>query len=94
MRALSLWKGPIETGERESIASICQAVADKREVHIREMKSRWRDRRITRARQEYYARAIAAGWSSVKVAAYLDRDHSTVLYGARRHAEREGALSL
>lgn len=66
----------------DSVGSIVAAVAVETGLTPTAILSDMRQGPIVRARQEVYARALDAGFSSIAVGRAMGRDHSTVLYGA------------
>jgi len=69
---------------------ILKDVATRHRIRITDITSPSRSDVNVAARQEFYALAMDAGRSSNQIAAFIGRDHSTVLHGARRHRERIG----
>lgn len=60
-------------------------VCAKYNVTLRDIKSERRFPEIVKARQELYYRLFRVYlWSSVKVGRYLNKDHTTILYGAAK----------
>ena len=86
---LSLWKGEIRLPPpRVLIADIAASVANRHWVSEADLTGADRSREVARARQECYALAIAAGRSTPAIGRYFNRDHSTVIYGARAYRAR------
>lgn len=84
---------------RPSIREIILAVCQKHQVHIREVRSAGRTKRIAFCRMEcaYEIRntVLVRGRmiSLPEIARHLGGlDHTTVLYGIRKHAERNGLV--
>jgi len=73
--------------------AIAQRVADKHRLTVADLKGPSRERRIAWPRQELMAELYATGRLSYPViGAFLGgRDHTTVMYGVRRHHERQRA---
>jgi chromosomal replication initiation ATPase DnaA len=86
------------SGERRapSIAAIKAAVAAEFDVSIPQLMSRRSMKRLAVARQSVmYLCWLLTPHSSPVIGGYLDRDHTTILYGIRRTKERiEGDRSL
>jgi len=92
---LSLWRGPLylpRTICRNGAAQIVEAVAEEHGVTSDEIRGRGGRAHITRARQHAYAALYRTGrYSLGSIGDFIGgRDHSTVFYGLRRHAERMG----
>jgi chromosomal replication initiation ATPase DnaA len=91
---LSLWRGEIRP--RTKIACGAHAVRLAEEVAaiygmtLEDLRSETKTRPFTTARQHAYAALRNTGlYSSTQVGKLLNRDHTSVLHGARRH---RGAL--
>lgn len=94
MTVLSLWKGQIPpakpTPRREVMEAAVKAVAEKHGVTLEDIMGRSKRRHIAWARQEAMHELYALGWLSMpRIGQYLGGlDHTSVLYGIRRHKER------
>lgn len=53
----------------------------------------FRDQRIVVARHAAFSELRDAGLTLPRIAKVMNRDHTTVMYGIRRHAERSGAAA-
>jgi chromosomal replication initiation ATPase DnaA len=74
-----------------ALQTIIKLVADRHGVTVAEIKSASRHKRLIPARQEFFYLAHKAGKSYPQAALYCGgRDHSTAMYGKRRHEERMG----
>lgn len=80
-------------GMPPAVAQIIRAVAEKHQLTIADLKGACRKNRFAFARFEAMARIYALGrFSYSQIGGWLGgRDHTTVLNGARRHAERLAA---
>lgn len=70
---------------------ILAEVAEKRKVPLQDMLSNRRFLPIIEARQEAYYRLVtetSMGWA--QIGRLIGKDHTTVLHGCRRYAERHG----
>lgn len=74
-----------------TVRKIVKIVAEEYGVHPSVILGSEKNRRAAVPRQEVMRRALAVGWSSTQVGRALGRDHSTVLTGAKRAAERLAA---
>lgn len=87
---LSLWRGVIST--RPRMAELCDVVARQHGVNTIDLRGPSQHRFIAWPRQAFMAHARAAGYTTTQIGRFLGgRDHTTVIHGSRRHAEREGA---
>lgn len=88
-RVLSLWHGVITRNPpRADLHIILNAVAAKWDISPEMLRERSRRYYALHPRQEFYWRALQAGFSTLVVAPFVNRDHSTVIHGAARHAKR------
>jgi len=67
---------------------IAQQICDEHGLTLRFLTGSSRKRSVAWARQEAFRRCYAEGYSSIQIARFFDRDHTTVLYGKRVAAER------
>jgi chromosomal replication initiator protein len=76
-----------------TMREIATRIADKHGVSISDLKCESRVRKIAWARQEAYAEIQAlTTFSTPQIGNWFGgRDHSTVIFGIRRHKEREAA---
>lgn len=91
---LSLWHGRIAAPRRrEFLPGILKEVAFRHDLDVRDITGPSRRRAIVRARQEAMWEARQRTPLSLpEIGRRLGgRDHSTVLHGVRKHAERMGA---
>jgi len=74
-----------------SFDEILARVAIKHGLHIVDLLSRSRSLAVTDARSEYFFLALnETPASSVEIGRSIGKDHTTVLYGAARHALTHG----
>ncbi len=74
-----------------SLEEILRSTAMKHHLRRVELLSRSRTAAVATARSEFFYRALSETLvSSVKVGRKVKRDHTTVLYGAARHAAKHG----
>ena len=91
---LSLWKGAVEvaddqTPRRARMVAVLGQVAAKHGVTPADIRGPSCVREIARARQEAMHELYALGWlSTPQVGRFLNRDHSTVVYGLKAHKAR------
>lgn len=71
----------------QTLRSIAEQVAVKHDLSLADLKSASRMKPLARARFEYFARAHEAGFSLPQIGRTMNRDHTTVLNGIRRHKE-------
>lgn len=85
---------PIQ-GERITAALVIAAVADRHSLTVADLKSTSRVRGIAWPRQEAMWELRQTGlWSLPQIGYFLGgRDHTTVIFGIRRHEERRAAAS-
>lgn len=92
---LSLWKGPLTVtaeSRRERMRAILAEVADKHGVTPEAIQGRSCAREVSNARQEAMHRLYDLGWlSTPHIGRFLNRDHSTVVYGLKAHEARIAA---
>lgn len=66
--------------------TIVQQVADKFGLTVEQLVSDSRRQHLVFARQELYWRLhMETTWSIARIGRFLDRDHTTVLHGIRKH---------
>jgi len=70
---------------------IIMDIARERGFTISDIKSPRREYKLVRARFEIMAALKASGLSFPQVGRLLNRDHSTVMHGVRKHYEMAGA---
>ena len=94
MTMLSLWKGEVAPPPPViTMASIAAEVTEKHGFTLAMLRSPYQYRTIAHARQEAMARMVEAGrWSTTQIGRFLNWDHTTVIYGARAHRQREAAV--
>ena len=94
MQVFSLWRGTMLITRQYSPATtflkadIAREVAEKYGLTVANLKGRSVVRFISRARHEAFWRCLEAGHSSSSVGRWFNRDHSTVLSGARAYQAR------
>jgi chromosomal replication initiation ATPase DnaA len=72
------------------MAQIAQAVSLAHGITVADLRGPSRLKPVSEARQEFMALAMGEGrFSSPQVGRWLNRDHSTVLHGVKRHWARE-----
>ena len=87
---LSLWRGVITAADlRPMLADLADEVSEETGVSVPALRGPSRKRDIAWPRQRFCAYALSRRFQSTKIARFLNRDHSTVIYSARRHWERE-----
>lgn len=101
-QVLSLWRGLITIHEPaappsdspESKRALVARIAAAYDVTVDDVRGPSRVRSIARARQHVMHEMVSLGrWSLPQIGQYLgDRDHTTVLHGYRRHAQRMAEL--
>ena len=74
--------------ERLSMAMICEAVARVHNIGMADIRGPRKDKAASDARKEFCRLTIEAGHTSAKIAAYIRRDHTSVLYLAGRLGRR------
>jgi len=87
---LSIWRGEIRPRTKIACGShavrLATEVAKQYGLKLADLRAEARHRSVIIARQHAYAALLDTGlYSSSQVGALLNRDHSTVLLGARRH---------
>lgn len=70
------------------MAQILADVAQRHGIPIADIKSRSRLRPIVHARQEAMALMRDEGRSLTQIGLFLDRDHTSVIWGDRAHRQR------
>ena len=93
MTPLPLTKSkPMPTKIRPSrMRLLALQVADKHGLTVEDMRSECRKQRFGRARQEFYYRArTELARSYPQIGRFLNKDHSTVIHGLKKFAERTG----
>lgn len=77
---------------RPIMREIAQEVAQRHGLTVEQLRGHQRHRKVAWPRQELMYELYATGrFSSTQIGIFLgERDHTTVLYGCRRHAERNG----
>lgn len=87
--AQSLWRGLLPV--RTTMALATKGVALERGLTVDDLRGQRRHRKVAWARQEaMYECALRTTQSLVSIGRFFARDHTTVVYGIRRHAERNG----
>ena len=92
---LSLWRGVIRRHPtmREIATNILATwPMDGEPITIDDLRNPMRDRRLSWPRQAISAACLAAGHGPASVGRFMCRDHTTIIYGARRHNERVAAM--
>ena len=89
---LSLWKHDARFMSKITMADIIRRIAEKHGLKVSDLKSDTHRRSVAWPRQEAMYEAYVTGrWSLGQIGSALGgRDHTTILHGVRRHAEREG----
>ena len=83
------WRLPAPPAPLPRVRDILAEVAQRRGLTAEAIVGRARaPAALVAARQEVMARAVASGRSLHAIGRELDRDHTTVLHGARAHARR------
>lgn len=87
---LSLWRHDMPALSQITMANIAARIAEKYGLTVEELKGERRTDRIAQPRQEAMWEMMQTGkWSTSRVGMFLgDRDHTTVIYGARAHEKR------
>ncbi len=70
---------------RETRQAIANRIAAKWGVTHSQLFARKRRGGVTEARREIYYEMASAGYSSTQIARFMERDHSSVLAGAKIH---------
>ena len=90
---LSLWKGRIPV--RPTMLNIIEAVAERHDLTVEEIRGPDRSPYVSRPRQEAMWRMIKAGKSLTQIGRFLGgRGHTTILKGARAHEGRMSAAPV
>lgn len=77
--------------QRERVALIIARIANSHGVTVDDITGPSRTQPITKPRHEVMYLARCLGWSTTQIGMRLGgRDHSTVIQGARKHAQRHG----
>lgn len=81
------------------LQDIAEDVAARNGVTVEDLKSPGKSSHLVRARQEfmYLARSVrrrdgTARYSTITIGKFLNRDHSTIVYGAAAHVIRGGII--
>jgi chromosomal replication initiator protein len=100
MTVLSLWHGEVSKARTSAPPTMRQIVADVAEIHgvsLEDLLGPSHKRKFAEARQEAMLWCILQkrwdglrAYSSPRIGAFFGRDHSTVLTGCRRAAQRLG----
>lgn len=77
---------------REAIMRRLEAIAERRGVPMSLIMSDRRYSKVARARWEMWAMLRDDGWSLPRIAAFFDRDHTTVLHGIKAHHSRKSEI--
>lgn len=85
---LSLWHGPIN--RTTLMHDIAERVARIHELTVEELRGHRIDRGTAHARQQAMAEMRAAGKTYPAIGKFFGRDHTTVMWAAKRHRERAG----
>ena len=93
MTVLSLWKGqippPASMNRRERMEAALADVAAEYDVAADDILGPTKRPKVCAARQAAMHRLYALGWlSTSQVGRFLNRDHSTVVYGLKAHKAR------
>lgn len=89
VEALSLWKGMIRYRPRVGMRELAEEICARHELTFEELVGKSSARYIAWPRQEFMARAYALGHLSYpQIGRFLNRDHSTCIFGAREHLKR------
>lgn len=87
VRAMKRDAGPT----RVRLADIAAHVCAENGVTLQDLRSRRRSRRVVYVRQEFfYLARVMTEKSYPEIGRYTGHDHTTVIYGAKTHAERNG----
>lgn len=90
MNLLSYVNRPLFPIPRKALVLLAEVAAECN-VTVRDIQRRCREVPLVRARHfAMYRLAKETRWSLHQMARVFDRDHSTILYGVRAHAERNG----
>jgi chromosomal replication initiator protein len=89
---LSIWKGPMQ---REKMADIATRVAISHGLSLADLRGSQTHRAVAWPRQQAFAEIYATGrYSLPQIGQFFGgRDHTTILHGTRRHAERTEAAA-
>lgn len=68
-------------------SELIAAAAEIFDLTPSEILGRGRTREVTRGRFGLYKALRLRGWSYLRIGAYLDRDHATIIYGVRQAEE-------
>jgi chromosomal replication initiation ATPase DnaA len=79
---------PMAKTRAEVVQIVLNEIADRHGVQKQLLTSDLRNEHLVRARQEAYSELYSLGFSSSHIGRILNRDHSTVLHGIKRHTER------
>lgn len=70
------------------MADFAALISAKHNITLEQLRGNSRCRELTRARHEFMYECHQAGHSFMAIGRYVNRDHTTCLYGARAHAAR------
>lgn len=79
----SLWRGPVRVFG-PVVGELAAAVAAEYAITLDDLRGPSARREYAWPRHELMRRALASGATASHVGRYLNRDHTTVLYGAQR----------
>lgn len=79
---------PALTIEKEEYLELCANVGAAYSVTLEQLQGASKEGSIVKARAHCYALLMKLGLSSARIGRLLNKDHSTVLHGAKKHAER------
>ena len=71
-----------------TMRDVLHAVASRHEMRPAELMGASRHKMVVRARQEAFAEMRRRGRSLAEIGRFFERDHTTVLYGLRKHEQR------
>lgn len=75
----------------DDVREIGFRIADKHQIPITKLLGKRRDKISASARQEAYAEIYAlGGYSTTAIGKIFNRDHSTIVYGIKRHRQKCG----
>jgi chromosomal replication initiator protein len=79
---------PLHPHTRPSLNAVAQAIAAEYGLPMATVLGRSRYAHVAHARQALYAALRAQGLSLPAIGRFMQRDHTTILYGIQAHRER------
>lgn len=77
-----------------TLLAMAEDVADRWQVPMKDLRGEARDAYNAHARQEAMWMMRQAGFTIAQIARFFQRNHATVIFGVKRHAERLAALQV